>query len=70
MKDMHSRVAEKNLTERALVHELRGVIAASGTHQLESEHALDLASALPEELPTSGMSQLAAYYQHRKRAAD
>ena len=55
--DMHSQVAEKNLTERALVnalHELRGVIAPSGAHKLESEHALDLASALPEDLSTSG----------------
>lgn len=54
--DMHARVAEKHLTERALVnalHELRDVIATKGARKLASEHQLDLASALPAALSTA-----------------
>lgn len=71
--DMHARVAEKHLKERALVnalHELRDVIAPIGVRQLASEHNLDLASAVPEDLSTAGMPKLAAYYEHHKGTAD
>ena len=73
LEDMHSRVGEKNLTERALVnalHELQGVITPPGASKLGLEYGLQLASAVPEDLPTSGMPKLAAYYRHRKRAAN
>jgi|GEM_PF-5326815 len=69
--DMHARVAEKHLTERTLVnalHELGGAIATTKVQKLASEHGLDLASAVPADLPTTGMPKLAAYYEHRKRA--
>lgn len=69
LRDLHSQVAAKHTTERALVnalHELKDIISAKGARGVADLHHLDLASALPADLPTSGMSKLVAFYRHHK----
>ena len=71
LRDLHSEVAEKHATERTLVnalHELKDIITESSARGLADLHNVDLASALPTELPTTNMPKLAAFYEHGKSA--
>lgn len=50
LSDLHSQVAKKHLTERALInalHELYDAIAAGGVSELSDQYNFNLASALP-----------------------